>query len=375
MSIQFRMPALGADMTEGTVVEWRIAPGDTVKRGDVVMLVETAKGIIDVEAFHDGTVEKLLVQPGALVPVGTALALFSGEEAAAASVPAAPAPAPATPHVQISPAARRRAETAGVAIETLMGTGPGGVVTLADVDRAAAAPTTRPAVSTAAAGTDAQVAMRRAIGAAMARSKREIPHYYLAHTLDFSAARDWLERFNAGRPVEERLLYAVLLVKAVARACGEIPGFAGFYRNGQFQPAREIDVGFAVAQRSGGLVAPGLLAPASKDWPTLMHELKDLVARVRGGHLRSSELERPVITLTSLGDEGVDAAYPIIFPDQVAIVAAGRIVERPWVVAGQVLPRPVLTLTLAADHRVSDGRVGSRFLNRIATLLSVPGEL
>ena len=203
----------------------------------------------------------------------------------------------------------------------------------------------------------------------------EIPHYYLAQTLDFSAARDWLERFNAGRPVEERLLYAVLIVKAVARACSEIPGFAGFYRNGQFVPARAVDVGFAIAQRNGGLVAPGLLEPANKDWPTLMHELKDLVARVRGGHLRSSELERPVITLTSLGDEGVDAAYPIIFPDQVAIVAAGRIVERPWVVEGKVLPRPVLTLSLAADHRVSDGRAGSRFLNRIAALLSAPGDL
>jgi pyruvate dehydrogenase E2 component (dihydrolipoamide acetyltransferase) len=370
VSIQFRMPALGADMTEGTVVEWRIAPGDTIKRGDVVMLVETAKGIIDVEAFHDGTVEQLLVQPGTLVPVGTPLALFSGEETPAVAAPAAPA----APRVQISPAARHRAEAAGLAIETLVGTGPGGVITLADVDHAAAAPPAPPAASTATAGT-AQAAMRRAIGAAMARSKREIPHSYPAHMLDFSAARDWLEKFNAARPVEERLLYAVLLVKAVARACAEIPGFAGFYRNGQFQPARDIDVGFAVAQRSGGLVAPGLLQPASKDLATLMRELKDLVARARGGHLRSSELERPVITLTSLGDEGADAAYPIIFPDQVAIVAAGRIVERPWVVAGQVLPRPVLTLTLAADHRVSDGRAGSRFLGRIAALLSEPGDL
>jgi pyruvate dehydrogenase E2 component (dihydrolipoamide acetyltransferase) len=276
--------------------------------------------------------------------------------------------------VQISPAARRRAEAAGLTVETLVGTGPGGVITLADVDQSAKAPPARPAASATTASSE-QAAMRRAIGAAMARSKREIPHYYLAHTLDFGPARDWLERFNAGRPVEERLLYAVLLVKAVARACGEIPGFAGFYRNGQFQPAHDIDVGFAVAQRSGGLVAPGLLQPASKDWATLMHDLKDLVARVRGGHLRSSELERPVITLTSLGDEGVDLAYPIIFPDQVAIVAAGRVVERPWVVAGQIVPRPTLTLTLAADHRVSDGRAGSRLLTRIAALLSAPVEL
>lgn len=371
MSVQFRMPSLGADMTDGTVVEWRIAPGDTIKRGDVVVLVETAKGIIDVEAFHDGTVERLLVEPGTLVPVGTPLALFSGEESPMKS--AAATVVETAPRVRISPAARRRAEAAGLAIETLAGTGPGGVVTLEDVDKAAAAPTAPP--SHAAPAASPQVAMRHAVAAAMARSKREIPHYYLAHTLDFSAAQDWLGRFNADRPVEERLLYVVLLVKAMARACREIPGFAGFYRNGQFQPADDIHVGLAVAQRGGGLVAPALLEPANKDWSTLMRELKDLVARARGGHLRSSELERPVITLTSLGDEGVDAAFPIIFPDQVAIVAAGRIAERPWVVADKVVPRPVLTLTLAADHRVTDGRAGSRLLTRIATLLSVPDEL
>jgi pyruvate dehydrogenase E2 component (dihydrolipoamide acetyltransferase) len=378
------MPALGADMTEGTVVEWRIAPGDTIKRGDVVLLVETAKGIIDVEAFHDGVVEKLLVEPGALVPVGAPLAQFSGEEATAAPAdapsPAQPAATPATAatRARISPAARRRAEAAGLSVDSLAGTGPEGVITLADVERAAASsdsPTRAAAPSTRATPAGASAAMRHAIGMAMARSKREIPHYYLAHRIDFSAARDWLQKFNADRPVEERLLYAVLLVKAVARAAGEIPGFAGFYRNGQFQPASDIHVGFAVAQRGGGLVAPGLLQAATKDWPTLMRELKDLVARTRGGHLRSSELELPVITLTNLGEEGVEAAFPIIFPDQVAIVAAGRIVERPWVVEGQVVPRPVLTLTLAADHRVTDGRAGSRFLERIAMLLCAPESL
>jgi pyruvate dehydrogenase E2 component (dihydrolipoamide acetyltransferase) len=217
--------------------------------------------------------------------------------------------------------------------------------------------------------------MRQAIAAAMARAKREIPHYYLAQQVDFGPAVEWLRQFNADRPVEERLLHAVLLIKAVARAAGEMPGFAGFFRNGQFLPAGDIHVGFAIAQRGGGLVAPGLLQASTKDLPALMRELKDLVARTRGGHLRSSELELPAITLTSLGDEGVEAVFPIIFPDQVAIVGAGRVEERPWVVDGKVIPRPVLTLTLAADHRVTDGRTGGRFLARIATLLSRPGEL
>jgi pyruvate dehydrogenase E2 component (dihydrolipoamide acetyltransferase) len=401
MTIEFRMPALGADMTEGTLVEWRIAPGDQIKRGQVVVLVETEKGIIDVEAFHEGRVERLLVEPGAHVPVGTALALFSGEasqpapgsaaapvalagtspEAAVAAAPAVP-PVPTEHRVKISPAGRRRAEELGLSIEDLSSAGASGPLTLADVEAVAASrKATRPATPIAtpsAAQSSAertQGAMRRAIAAAMSRAKREIPHYYLTHTIDFAPARAWLERFNASRAVEDRLLYSVLIIKAVARAAADIPGFAGFYRNGQFEAATDIHVGFAVAQRGGGLAAPALLSAASKDLMVLMHELMDVVERVRGGHLRSSELGLPVITVTSLGDEGVDAVYPIIFPDQVAIVGVGRPTDRPWASDGQVTIRPTLTLTVAADHRVTDGRRGARFLARIASLLATPGEL
>jgi len=387
MTIEFRMPALGADMTEGTLVEWRIAPGDPVKRGQVVALVETEKGIIDVESFHEGRVERLLVETGTHVPVGTALALFSGEApqpaSATAAAPAA-APVPGGGRVKISPAARRRAEELGLSIEELSSTGAGGPVSIADVEIAAAASKARPPalialpaspIAPLAGAERTQATMRRAIAAAMTRAKREIPHYYLTQMIDFAPARAWLEQFNASRPVEDRLLYSVLIIKAVARAAAEIPGFSGFYRNGQFEAATDMHVGFAVAQRGGGLMAPALLSAASKDLIVLMHELMDLVARARGGHLRSSELGLPVITLTSLGDEGVDAVYPIIYPDQVAIVGAGRLTDRPWVSDGQVTIRPILTLTLAADHRVTDGRRGARFLARIATLLATPGEL
>ena len=397
MTIEFRMPALGADMTAGTLVEWRIAPGDQIKRGQVIALVETEKGIIDVEAFHEGAVERLLVEPGTLLPVGTAMALFSGGapvSAATTAVPPAAAaipPVPTTPltgapalgpavarghHVRISPAARRRAEELGLSIEALAGAGTGAPLSIADVEAAAAARASSGPAPAAVTGTErAQAAMRRAIAAAMARAKREIPHYYLAETVDFGPARTWLEGFNATRPVEDRLLYSVLIIKAVARAAAEMPGFAGFYRNGQFEAATDIHVGFAVAQRGGGLMAPALLSAVSKELTVLMRELMDLIARARSGHLRSSELGLPVITLTSLGEEGVDAVYPIIFPDQVAIVGAGRLTDRAWVNDGQVTIRPILTLTLAADHRVTDGRRGARFLARIAALLAAPGDL
>jgi pyruvate dehydrogenase E2 component (dihydrolipoamide acetyltransferase) len=242
---------------------------------------------------------------------------------------------------------------------------------LADVEKAeATAVRTAPTVNA-----DPHAAMRSAIGAAMTRSKREIPHYYLAQTIDFSASLVWLEQFNRDQPVEARLLYAVLLIKALARAASEIQGFAGFYRDGAFQPAQTIHVGLAISQRGGGLVAPALLDAATKSLPQLMSELKDLVTRARSGHLRSSELALPVITLTSISDEAVDAVYPIIFPDQVAIVGAGQIAERPWVHNGRIVSRRLLTLTLAADHRVTDGRAGARFLSRVATLLAAPEEL
>jgi pyruvate dehydrogenase E2 component (dihydrolipoamide acetyltransferase) len=260
---------------------------------------------------------------------------------------------------------------AGLSVDELTGTAPDGAISLSDVETAIAA---AGAATTPRKAGPAQSAMRSAIGAAMARSKREIPHYYLAQTINFSPALEWLDRFNRDRPVEERLIPAALLVRALARAASEIPGFAGHYRNGNFEAAASIHVGFAIAQRGGGLVVPALMDVATKSLPVIMRELSDLVGRARGGHLRSSELELPVITLTSLGDDGVDAVYPIIFPDQVAIVGAGRIAERPWVEAGQVVPRRLLTLTLAADHRVTDGRAGARFLARIATLLESPGD-
>jgi len=364
MSIEFNMPSLGPDMAEGTLVEWRMAPGQAISRGDVVALVETEKGIIEIEAFHEGVVERLLVEPGAHVPVGEPLALFHGESpTSAAPSPSIAATAPT--RVRISPAARLRAQALNVPIDRLAGSGAGGAITLEDVEKFATTP----------AAARAGPAMRHAIGTAMARAKREIPHYYLMQTLDFGPVRAWLEDFNARRPVEARLLHSALLVKAVAKAAAEVPGFNGYYRGQAFQPERQVHVGFAIAQRGGGLVAPAILDAANKDLAIVMREMKELVVRARTGHLRSSELASPTITVTSLGDDGVDAVWPIVFPDQVAILGAGRVTDRPWVVGGQVLPRPVLTLTLAADHRVSDGRAGAKFLARIAALLSSPGEL
>jgi pyruvate dehydrogenase E2 component (dihydrolipoamide acetyltransferase) len=382
MPTEFRLPALGADMDEGTIVEWHVQPGSRVKRGDVVAIVETDKGAIDVEIFEDGVVREIVVQPGTKVPVGTVLALLDtgGSPTAAetavgrgeAHTPSlAPAgegaggvhevglvPPPASSRVRISPAARQRARELGVDVEALQGSGPGGAVTLEDVGKAGQGG-----------------GMRAAIAAAMSRSKREIPHYYLSSNVDVTVATEWLAVHNASVPVTGRLLFAALLVKALALTCRDNPGFSGYYRDGRFEQSPGVHVGVAVALRGGGLVAPALMDAADKPLDLLMEQFRALVSRARAGRLRASELAAPTIILTSLGEASVDAVFPIIQPPQVAIVGAGAVATRPWVFDGQVVSRQVLTLSLGADHRVTDGRLGAQFLAKLAQRLVDPGSL
>ena len=386
--IEFKLPSLGADMDQGKLLQWQVQPGDAVKRGQVVAVVDTSKAAVDVEIWDEGTVHELRVQPGETVPVGTVLAtlLAPGEtapaatpaapsrpKAAAPAAPAAPPPAPAPAAVStrpaVSPSARRRAQELGVALETLQGTGAQGAVTLADVE-AAAAQRAGPA-----APADRQQAMRRAIAAAMSRSKREIPHYYLSETIPMAKALAWLQQRNANLPITERLLPAVLQLKAVALALKRVPQLNGFYRNDAFEPAVAVHAGVAIALRGGGLVAPALHDVGSKPLALLMRELADLVQRARAGSLRSSEMSDPTITVTNLGDQGVEAVFGVIYPPQVALVGLGTVAPRPWVVDGAVQALPLLTASLAADHRVTDGHQGALFLAELRELLQTPEQL
>jgi pyruvate dehydrogenase E2 component (dihydrolipoamide acetyltransferase) len=382
MLSDFRLPALGADMEEGTVVQWNVAPGDAVRRGQVVAVVETDKGAIDVEIFEDGVVRELVVQAGTKVPVGTVLARL---ETAGQSAPPSPAPGPAAAaqgaagsRARISPAARVRARDLGVEVASLTGTGPGGAITIEDVEKAKrpAQPSREPPAAKAGEHDMVQTGgMREAIATAMSRSKREIPHYYLSLTKDVTGAVDWLAARNASVPVTERLLFTALLIKAVALTCRDVRGFSGFYRDGRYEPGPSVHVGVAVALRGGGLVAPAIMDTADKPLPALMEEFRQLVMRARGGRLRASELAAPSIIVTSLGDAEVDAVFPIIQPPQVAIVGSGAVSSRPWVVDGKVEPRQLIVLSLGADHRVTDGRLGAQFLAGIAERLAAPGKL
>jgi pyruvate dehydrogenase E2 component (dihydrolipoamide acetyltransferase) len=396
------MPSLGADMEAGSLVEWLVKPGDRVARGDVIAVVDTQKGAIEVEVFEAGIVDEILVPLRAKVPVGTVLARIRGTSEVPAvqpqptpgRVPASPgaatqtvleprgkpeplggvrpqggAPARSDPsRVLASPAARRYAREHQVELAGLKGSGPDGALLLRDVDQAGSG------AHRAKVGLDLD-AMRGAIAAAMARSKKEIPHYYLAHSFDVSECQTWLSETNQATPPESRLLLGVLLIRAVALAAREFPAFNGFYRDGRFEPASSIHVGVAIAIRGGGLAAPALHDADRLPLSELMARLRDLVQRTRTGRLRSSELSDATITVSSLGDRGVETLYGIIYPPQVALVGFGKVVERPWVVNETLERRPILTTTLAADHRVSDGHVGALFLNEIEKHMSQPEAL
>lgn len=392
--IEFKLPSLGADMEEGKLLQWHVQPGDTVKRGQVVAVVDTSKAAVDVEIWQDGAIHELRVQPGETVPVGTVLAVLRepGEavtaaplvqKGAPAAAPAAvsAAVAPAIPAISrtaavtrpaVSPSARRRAKELGIDAEALPGSGAQGAVTLADVEAAAAQ---RSAGAAAPAAVDRQQAMRRAIAAAMSRSKREIPHYYLSETIPMAKALAWLQQRNEGVPITERILPAVLQLKAVALALKRVPQLNGFYRDGAFQLAAEVHAGVAIALRGGGLVAPALHDVGTKPLAQLMRELADLVQRARAGSLRSSEMSDPTITITNLGDQGVASVFGVIYPPQVALVGFGSVAVRPWVQDGEVRALPLLTASLAADHRVTDGHQGALFLAELRELLQQPERL
>ena len=500
---EFLMPSLGADMDEGTLLEWLVKPGDQVHKGDIVAVVDTAKAAVEVECFDTGVVSALLVEPGTRVSVGTPLAVIAAAEpvehaapaAPAAPAPAAPAPAvpaPAAPVVTAAPTRRRPAlakspasakraatsrrrpaparraapagervtpaaeyaarapsagppavpsplvrhlaEQAGVNLRQIHGTGVAGMVTRADVEHAAAqrsrlrvsplarriaaelgtdlttvkgtgaggairADDVRQAARTkppheAAAGAAArpeqapgrqpatpeevatrQAAMRQAIANLMARSKREIPHYYLSTTIDLQQATQWLRRRNRELPVPGRIVPTALLLKAAALAAREVPQLNGFWVDDHFVPSGHVHLGVAISLRGGGMIAPAIHDADSLAVGELMARLRDLATRAREGRLRGTEMTDSTITVTNLGDRGVQAVFGVIYPPQVALAGFGKVTSLPCAVDGLLGVRPHVTATLAADHRATDGYIGARYLEAVARFLQKPEAL
>ncbi len=314
------------------------------------------------------------------------------EAAPAAPAPSvAPVPVPGDERTRLSPRARRLAEELGVDPSTLRGTGPDGTVTGDDVAAAAGAAATAPMPAAPDApprseaparpagrekpGPERYAAMRRAIAAAMAKSKREIPHYYLTQPIDLERALRWLEERNLERSIAERVLPAALLLRATVQAIATVPEMNGFFREDGFEPSAAVHLGVGISLRQGGLIAPAILNAQDQDLSALMASIKDLVARTRTLQLRSSEMSEATITVTALGDQGVESVYGVIYPPQVALVGFGKVVARPWAVDGLLGVRRIVQATLAADHRASDGHTGGLFLAAIDERLQYPEEL
>ncbi len=412
---EFRMPSLGSDMQSGTLLEWRVKPGDRVRKRDIIAVVDTDKAAIEIEVYEDGIVEKLLVEPGQKVAVGTVMAIIRSD-ADAVSKPSPPMPEkpihepvgktariaqavadereitpPIIPahgieRAKASPYARKLAAERGIDLAGLEGTAPDGAIRAADVTKASARapsppPSPRPDQKGAAPpaqkpiAKDYTTAMRRAIANAMARSKREIPHYYLQTRIDMQRTLDWLAAENLKRPIKERILPVVPLIRAVVLALGDVPELNGHWIDNRHRISEAIHVGFVIALRQGGIIAPAILDADGKSLNELIAGLRDLIERARSGGLRSSEMTDATITITNLGDLGVETVYGVIYPPQVALVGFGKTMAQPWAENGMLGVRPILTATLSADHRATDGHRGAQFLDALNHYLQEPAKL
>jgi len=386
----FVMPSLGADMESAVLMEWKVKEGDSVSKGDIIAEVETSKGVIEIEVFEDGVIEKLLVKEETECAVGAPLAVIlnkgqkvgeeESKESKAAETPKndfeskereqkekeleeKEAPKEASQQrMKISPAARKKAKELGVQLSEVQGSKK--EIHLKDI-KSESAPKKSGQPSS----------MRQAIAKAMSLSNAQIPHYYLSTSINMSPALKWLEEINRKRSIQERILPAALLIQAVVHALKEVPELNGFWRNDTLELSKEINPGIAIALRKEGLITPAILNAHECNLDGMMKSLSNLIERTRSGKLRNSEITEQTITITNLGDLGVESVYGVIYPPQVALVGFGRIMDTPWAEGDTLSVRKVLQATLAGDHRATDGRIGGKFLDKLNQILQTPQEL
>ncbi len=366
----FVMPSLGADMESAVLMEWKVKEGDRVKKGDILAEVETSKGVIEIEVFEDGVVEKLLVEPETECKVGDPIALIRSDnesvsEKTEQKVSKVKETSKKEERIKISPAARKRAKELGVDLEKLSSEVKG-KIQLNDVEKAAKKTQNTSFSSDG---------MRQAIAKAMSRSNAEIPHYYLSTSINMTPALKWLEELNAKRSINERILPAALMIRAVVSALKKVPALNGFWQDNAPKISDEINPGIAIALRKSGLITPAILNTQQMNLNEIMKSLDDLITRTRSGKLKGSEMTQQTITITNLGDLGVESVLGVIYPPQVAIVGIGRIIDKPWAENDMLSVRKVVQVTLAGDHRATDGRTGAQFLDKLDKILQKPEEL
>lgn len=367
------MPALGLAQETGKVLRWLREEGQEVRQGEPLLEVETDKANVEIEAPASGVLGRILIPEGGEVPVGQVIgwillpgeppSVLSGpepEKAVAVAAPPAPLPA-APPHerkVRASPKARRLARELGVDLGTLAGSGPGGAVLAADVERAAARaePTELPHIW-------------KLMAERTARAWTTVPHFFLQREVRADRLRAWREALRM--QVRQELTYTDLLVKLVAAALRLHPEVNARWEEGRIRRLPEVNVGLAVATEQG-LVVPVIRGADELPVEEIARRRAELVERARSGKLRLEDVEGGTFTLTNLGMYGVDRFFAIINAPQAAILSVGRITERPMAEEGKAVVRPGLTLGLSCDHRVIDGARAARFLETLAGFVEEP---
>ncbi|MEK6326006.1 MAG: dihydrolipoamide acetyltransferase family protein [Actinomycetota bacterium] len=421
------MPRLSDSMEEGTILRWMKSPGEEVSLGEELVEIETDKANMVYEAPAAGTLVETLAQEGDTLPIGQVIARVgeagekpSGDgpaakrepepaaEAAPTASPAettAKAPAPATPsgdgRVKASPLARRIASEKGLDLEALSGSGPGGRIVKADVERAMAAgpapagapvapaapaaaplpavpakPTPgareRPETAKGAATHEDLTKLQQTVARRMAESKATAPHFYLSAEVDMSRAVGARASIKAAAAEGDVVpSFNDLVVKACAIALREHPRANGAYRDGRLELYSRVNVGVAVAAR-GALVVPTVFDADQKGLRQIASESRALAQRVRDGTVTPPELSGGTFTVSNLGMFGIDSFAAVINPPQAGILAVGQITERPVVREGEITTAHLMSLNLACDHRILYGADGAQFLDRIRGLLEEP---
>jgi pyruvate dehydrogenase E2 component (dihydrolipoamide acetyltransferase) len=401
MATSVVMPALEMAQETGKIVSWVKKEGDSIRKGEILLEVETDKAVVEIEASADGVLGGVKSQAGDVVPVGTTIAwiLAPGEAVPAETASAAPAartmteqPRPATPapraaapsapaapasgQVQISPKARRLAKELGVDIIAVRGTGPDGTITSDDITAAANARTAAPAPApaTAAAGS-ALSTVARLMAERTTQSWTQVPHFFLVRDLDATALNEI--RAKLGPAIEKdrgvKLTHTDLLVAIVARILKKHPKMNAMWGGKGIQMNPDINISVAMAVTDGVV---GAVIPKADSTPLadISVQRRDLAERARGGKLKPSDVANGTFSITNLGMYNIDAFNAIIAPPQAAILAVGRIADRVVAVNGQPAVRAMVTLTLSSDHRVVDGAQAALFLNDLAEALSSPGN-
>lgn len=360
MIYEVKMPSLGADMDKGKLMDWKIKVGDKVIKGQSIALVETTKSTVEIESFREGEVLELVGHLGDDIPVGQVIATFDVQPDSLT------VEAITDTRLKISPRAKKMAQDHGVNIDMLKGTGTKGEISSSDVENF---------LTSQNKSYETDSTIRDAIAKAMSKSKREIPHYYLKIQVNLKKFMIWLDKKNGTLKPEDRIMLSSAFLYAVNLSLKEHPEMNGHYENGIFQPSSSVNMGIAISLKSGGVLVPAILNSDEKNLMELNQSFQDLIIRTRNDHLKNSELTEGTVTVTNIGDSGVDEVYGVIFPPQVAIIGFGRVAQSPIVENNNLTLGYVVNITLSADHRVTDGLNGSKFLSKIENILLHPEQM